>query len=158
MTALLVLKDTVSVELRDARGRQQAGELYVTGGATERETLQSVLNRRRFVPVRSSNASVSLLQRDHLLWVSLDLLTALDELEPEAETATDSCTVGVRLTFSDGTDLEGTVRYLRPAESRRLSDYLESAPRFLPVRTADRLYLVNRDRLIAVTPTHEIIR
>lgn len=155
--ALLVLKDTVSVELRDASGRQLSGELYVTSGATERESVQSVLNRRRFVPVRSAGGSVSLLQRDHLLWASLDLLTALDELEPEAETATESRTVGVRVTFRDGTSLDGSVRYLRPAESRRLSDYLESAPAFLPVRTADRLYLVNRDQLISVAPTHEAL-
>lgn len=158
MTApvLVVPKAPVPVELRDCRGRQHAGELYVGGGAVERETLQSILIRRRFVPVKSGGA-LELVHRDQLLWVRIDLLTALDELDSAAETAPDSKTAQLRVTFGDGTSLEGSVRYLLPSQSSRLSDYLEVVPAYFPVRTSDHVYLVNRDRVMSVTPICEVV-
>ncbi len=160
MTApiLVVPKAPVPVELRDCRGRQHGGELYVGGDAAERESLQSILLHRRFVPVKSGSSALELVHRDQLLWVRIDLLTALDELDSAAETAPESRAAQLRIALADGTTLEGTVRYLLPSESARLSDYLEAVPAYFPVRTADHVYLVNRDRVMSVTPICEVLR
>lgn len=155
---LVVAKAPVPVELRDSRGRQHAGELYVAADAQERESLQSILLGRLFVPVKSPSGATEMMHRDHLLWVRIDLLTALDELDSEAETASESRTARLRFTFVDGTTLEGTVRYLRPTDSQRVSDYLQTIPAYFPVTTADHVYLVNRDRVMSVAPIQEVVR
>jgi hypothetical protein len=156
--ALIVPKAEVPVELRDSRGRQHGGELFVGSDGDERESLQSVLLARRFVPMRGPGGAVEMLNRDHLLWVRLDLLTALDEIDLEAEAAAESRTANLRVALDDGTVLDGLVRYLRPSHQQRLSDYLQSVPAYFPVRTADHVYLVNRDHVMSVAPLLEVVR
>jgi hypothetical protein len=169
-TALLVVpKHTVDVEIRDARGRVRKVELFLAGDETTapKERLQDLLQLRRFIPARTPGsgeahtetgdlrAKIEFLSREHVLWVRLDLMTAIDELDLEAESAAESVNARVSLALDDGTTLEGVLRYLLPSGARRLGDYLEGLSAYFPLRTDDHLYLVRRDRVVAVSSLQE---
>jgi hypothetical protein len=164
---LVIPKSTVDAEIRDSRGRVRVVQFFLaTEGEQHRERLQDVLNARHFLPIRvvrllgldqtGVRTGFELLNRDHVIWVRLDIFTAIDELDLEAEGADGSVSARVRLLLDDGSDLEGGLRYLLPSESRRVGDYLETLPPYFPVRTQDHLYLVRRDRVVAVTPLDEV--
>lgn len=157
--ALFVPKTAVVVSVADATGREHRAEIFVE----DHETLQLVLQSRAFVPLRRQDEAgkdlgIEFLARRTILWVRLDLLTALDEFDLEAESSTEGRAAQVRLSFVGAAPVEGMIRYLRPAESRRLSDYLESLPPFFPVRTPDYVYLVARDHVLLVEPIVEVLR
>jgi len=152
----IVPKDAVGVEIMDARGATHFGVLYLSALGGERENLQSLLSTRRFVPLRGPDGKMEMINRDHVIWVRIDLLTALDELDLEAEDAAGSRSASLHLELYDGSALDGVVRYLRPSDSQRLSDYLETVGAYFPLRTADHVYLVNRDRVLSVTPVTEV--
>jgi hypothetical protein len=70
-----------------------------------------------------------------------------DEL-PESEVAERQ--VEVRVTLLGGARLEGRVLYSMPEGRRRLLDYLNAAPPFVPMLGDDRLTLINRDRILTL--------
>ena len=155
--AVVTVKETVLVEYCTARGAVAAGEVFLRPreSAQRGERLLDVLTERAFVPVRRAGEGVVFLAPRHLSWVRLDLLAALDELDPEAEDDASSAVARVLLELSHGDTLAGTLRYALPAETRRLGDYLERAPSFFPLRTEDWVYLVNVARVVAITPLSE---
>lgn len=169
---LVIPKYTVSAEIRDTGGRIRSVELYLSEqdtGDAPRERLQDILAARQFIPARQVRDSrigdapnqtprFTLLNKEQVVWLRLDLLQAIDEIDIEAEGADESISAGVRIDLTDGSELEGSVRYLLPSGARRLGDYLETLPEFFPVRTPDYLYLVHRDSVIAVTPAEEVRR
>ena len=156
--SLRVPKQAVSIQLRDARGVEHSASIYLADNAAadeRRERLQDVLLSRRFIPVASGGA-FAFVHRDHILWVRLDLIAAFDELDHDAEGAEGSVAVGVRIELLDGSVVEGGMRYLRPADSRRVSDHLESLPCFFTVQTPDWLYVINRDGVIRLVAVDEV--
>ena len=169
---LVVPKHTVDVEIRDSRGRLRQVELFLAGAedTAPGERLQDLLQLRRFIPVRTAGsgeahtetgdlrASIEFLSREHVLWVRVGLMTAIDELDLETESAKEGVTASVRVELEDGTQLQGQLRYLLPSGARRVGDYLESLSAYFPLRTADHLYLVRRDRVVAVVPQEEGVR
>jgi len=60
--------------------------------------------------------------------------------------------LGVRLTFYGGENLQGTLVIAMPEGLNRLQDYVNSAPGFFPVETADARYLVNGALLREIAP------
>lgn len=56
----------------------------------------------------------------------------------------------VRLVLSLGNTAEGWLRYLMPEEKARLLDYLNVAPRFIPLIGAQRVTVVNRRFITSV--------
>jgi hypothetical protein len=155
---LKIPKSLVDVELRDSRGRELAAAVYLAEAVPSgdrRERLQDLLTSRRFVPLRRPEG-FSFIARDHVMWLRLDLMSAIDELDPEAEGGAGSVSAGIELTLDDGTMLRGGIRYLLPRTSRRVGDYLEGLPPFFPLRTPNHLFLVNRDRVVQVVPIDEV--
>lgn len=156
--SLRIPKQLVRVEVRDARGHMQKADVYLAAASPTgdgRERLQDLLIERRFLPTRSGG-NFCFISRDHILWVRLNLMEAIDELDPEAEGSNGSVSAGIKIELDDGSILRGGIRYLRPKTSRRVGDYLEGLPPFFPLRTPEDLYLVNRERIINVVPIDEV--
>lgn len=154
---LYVPKSATPVEIKEHGGGIRRCVVFLSEGAQpgERgERLQDVLANRRFLPLQHEGG-VRFASNRHLVWVRMDLLSALDELDPEAEGSEASASARVALSLDDGSSLEGVVRYLLPRAGRRVLDYLNALEAFFPLRTSDQLYLVNRDRVVDVVPLSE---
>ncbi|HEY4222955.1 MAG TPA: hypothetical protein VGO62_16475 [Myxococcota bacterium] len=157
MDEMVIRKDTVRVELCSSHGALSRGEVFLrsAGDSSARgERLLDVLAERWFVPLKTPERIVFVATR-HIAWARIDLLAAVDELDPEAEDDEASCTARVLVELEDGGKIEGDVRYALPPSTRRLGDYLERLPSFFPVRTDDWLYLVSSVCVSSVTPIEE---
>lgn len=154
---LFIPKSATTVEIKDHGGAVQRCKVFLSESPKpgERgERLQDVLAQRRFLPIQHESG-VRFVSNRHLLWLRLDLLAALDELDPEAENAEGSSVAHVALSLDDGSTLEGVLRYFLPRSGRRVGDYLNTLDVFFPLRSGDELYLVNRDRVVGVVPLDE---
>jgi len=58
----------------------------------------------------------------------------------------------VQVQLLGGQELRGTVRIEGPAGKRRISDFLNRQPAFLPVKAEDRLHLVHKRFVLRVVP------
>lgn len=151
---LKIPKYTVEVELKSFTGGSKSSSIYVAEELTvdgRSERLQDIFSTRRFVPVRV-HGELELVSAAHVLWLRLDLIGALDELDPQAEQGLGASCAKVQVSLEDESVVEGSLRYYMPAGNRRVADYLDLAPRWIPVRTDDHLYLINRDRIVRVVP------
>src|SRR5687767_14561635 len=120
---LVIRKETVAVELCTVRGDVTRGAVFLrpTAGTDRGERLLDVLSQRWFVPLKTDDKLVFVATR-HLVWARLDLLAAIDELDPEAEDDENSCAARVVVEMLDGKKIEGVLRYSMPGNSRRLGD------------------------------------
>lgn len=155
--SLKVNKYTVGVEVRNIRGDVRAVELFlaedlVRDGRLER--IQDVLRERRFVPVRSAGHT-SMISVAHLVWAKVDLLSAIDELDLNAEGDGDSVLAPVEIELEDGSTVRGALRYVMPSGRRRLTDYLAALPQWVPLRSEEQLYLISREHIVRVSPIEE---
>lgn len=156
---LYIPKSATMVELRDHEGALHRCKVFLQEAvkAGDRgERLQDVLANRRFLPIQHEGG-VRFVSNRHVLWVRVDLLAALDELDPEAEGGEGSASAHVSLALDDASHLDGTLRYFLPRTGRRVGDYLNTLAPFFPLRTDDFLYLVNRERVVGVVPLSEKI-
>ena len=153
---MVIPKERVSVEICSSRGDVSRGEVFLrapqNGGRGER--LLDVLAQRWFVPLQTPEKIIFVATR-HMAWVRIDLLAAIDELDPEAEADQSCCEARVSIQLLEGSKLTGIVRYTALQESRRLGDLLERLPQFFPLRTDDWLYLVSAACVTTVTPIEE---
>ncbi|MDB4930415.1 MAG: hypothetical protein JWM10_2899 [Myxococcaceae bacterium] len=154
---VVTFKETAPVEYCTARGEVARGEVFLrpVDAAGRGERLLDVLSARAFVPVQRAGAGVVFLAPRHLAWVRIDLLAALDELDPEAEDDVTSAVARVVVGLAHGGTLEGTVRYALPEMTRRLGDYLERTAAFFPLHTDDFIYLVSVAQVASITPLAE---
>lgn len=108
----------------------------------------------RFFPVLQEDGTFSFVPRDAVIVLSVPSESEVaDGLPAEDLAAQLATTVGVHLRLEDGTRLDGTLVYLMPAAQQRLQDYLNHAEdRFIPLRDGDTTHLVNRDRIVRITP------
>ncbi len=58
----------------------------------------------------------------------------------------------VRVRLTTGEELSGTIRIEGPSGKRRLSDFLNTPPAFLPLRGADRMHLLHKRFIAHVVP------
>src|SRR5688500_20393039 len=107
---LVIKKETVAVELCTVRGDVRRGAVFLrpTEGADRGERLLDVLAQRWFVPLKTEEKLIFIATR-HLAWARLDLLAAIDELDPEAEGDENSCEARVIVEMLDGKKLEGQI-------------------------------------------------
>lgn len=155
---LRIAKSTVDVEVRDTRGEVRRVQVYVTDGIVQDgrgERLQDIFRARPFIPVRYGK-KLEFISGNHLSWIRMDVISALDELDPEAEQTDGSVFASVRMQLEDGSFIDGGLRYFLPQPSRRLVDYLTVLPQWVPLRTAEWLYLINRQRVVRVIPLDEV--
>lgn len=151
---LKIPKYTLEVDVRSARGVERKLSVYVAEALTvdgRSERLQDIFASRKFIPVRA-DGKLELIAVAHIDWIRLDLIGALDELDPQAEQEQGASAAVVQIELLDGAIIEGGVRWFLPVTMRRVADYFATAPCWVPVRTPDFLYLVNRDRIARVIP------
>lgn len=155
---MMIRKETLPVELCSTHGALFRGDVFVRppqdDGVDRGERLLDLLAQRWFMPVKTPEKMTFVATR-HIAWVRIDLLAAIDELDPEAEDDESSCEAHVIVELGDAGKVDGVVRYALPQHLRRLTDYLERLPSFFPLRTDDWLYLVNSTCVSAVTPLEE---
>lgn len=156
MSEMIIPKERVSVEICSTRGALLRGEVFLRppqeGGRGER--LLDVLAERWFVPLSTPEKMIFVATR-HIAWVRIDLLAAIDELDPEAEDDPAPSTARVVVELEDGGRVEGMMRYVAPPNMRRLGDHLERLPQFFALRTDDWVYLVSAASVASVTPLEE---
>lgn len=131
------IREEVTVFLAPLSGRH-AGE----------ETVDEFLGSgRTFLPVRRAGGASCLVSRDALLCVEVgpEVPTALGR----EETAAGALEL-VRLELEGGVELEGTLRLLGPAQSRRVSDAFNGTEQFVPLERGERTVYVNKRRVVRV--------
>jgi hypothetical protein len=113
------------------------------------ETLSEMLARAgRFVPTVGRDGSVLLVRTAALRWLKV--------WDPELVRNTQAATregvshPAVVLTFTDDETLEGALVALAPPESRRPLDLVNSTQTFLPLVTAEGVFIVNLDLVTAI--------
>jgi hypothetical protein len=146
-------KDTLRVEACDVFGRSREAEVFLALDPTQMrrtERLQDVFSDRGFVPLRA-DGKVEIVSARHIAYFKLDLLCALDELDPEVEQG-DVSISNVEVYVEGGGCIGGVLRYLMPDGQRRLVDWLATNPPWIKLRTPEWLYLIPRDRVVRVVP------
>jgi hypothetical protein len=99
----------------------------------------------------SDEGSGCLVSKDRVVHVDLDSDQRAVELEPQI----DAHEIRVRVEVAGGSPLEGVMPYTMPPDKERLIDYLNAAPRFIPLLGKEVLVLLNRDYVTAVTSLEE---
>lgn len=108
-----------------------------------------------FFAVRGPDGSLAVLNRSAVLVLSV---SASDGRSPEEDAAAKEAegleaftSRRIRVRMEDGSELTGTVSYVRPAGERRIRDYLNRTEAFIPLRDGDTVRFVNRSRIARVT-------
>lgn len=140
-------------------------KLYLSDRAEHhagRERPSDLLNGEEpFVPVDLSGTGFVLLHRAAVLLLTVrladeqveDLADGAELLQEEDASLPDGAErVDVRVALEEGTTVDGTMTYLMPPGERRLQDFLNQSPRFVPLRQDDRIHLVNTERVVRVDP------
>jgi hypothetical protein len=98
-----------------------------------------------FLPLARSGQA-GLLQKGSVVAVHLDPVLGAAELH-DGEHARE---VRIRVILETNLELEGDVNYTMPPEKGRILDYLNAAPRFVPLLTGEGTTLFNRERVVRV--------
>ncbi len=107
----------------------------------------------RFIPVTDEEGRLLVFQRDALMLVSVAAEYEEGWAGAEGDEEEVATSVKVELGLEDGTRVGGTLTYWRPEGQRRLQDYFNTAEQFIPVRDRDTVHLVNRDRIVFISPS-----
>ena len=156
--AYRVPKRRVPVEVVLAGRSPMLVDLYLSACAETHAGLErasDLLNGPEpFLPASDPAGSVVFLHRDGLISVSLDAEhEQADEPEPAEEPAADQSTaVEVEVVLEDGMTISGEINQMMPEGHRRLQDVLNLDTRFLILRSGDRIHLINKRRIIRVSP------
>jgi len=106
-----------------------------------------------FIPAMNELEEVVLLGHDNLMVVSV---SAGDEFSDAAQQSSaaapfDVTCHSIKIVLLDGTTLSGEVSYLMPESQRRLQDYLNNGERFLSLREAGIVHLVNKLQIVQIS-------
>jgi len=130
-------------------GQRLEGVMYApeSSPAGSAGRLSDRLNDRKapFVPVTCDEQSY-LLNKRSVLVVELDV----DEGAIEVPEGAGGSRPAVLLWMSDGVQLSGELPYEMPPERRRLLDYLNESPQFVPLVVDGQVLLINRERVCRV--------
>ena len=152
----LVPKTAVPIELRLAWQEPAELSLYLARQAqkhTGTECPSDLLNGGdRFIPATDSDGRLLVVHRDAVMVLSVAAEYELEWVDGQSEEDGVATTVELELTLEDDTRVTGAISYWRPEGQRRLQDYFNSADQFIPVREGDTVHLVNRDRIVSVSP------
>jgi hypothetical protein len=128
-------------------GRTVHGSVYlaVAGLDGRPETVAERLNdpSEEFVPV-ASGSDRFLLNKSGILTVHVPVAgEAVHDMDGGREAP-------VRISLAGGIGLLGSLHIAMPAERSRVLDYLNAAPRFLPLRSHEGVTLVHRRFIVSV--------
>ena len=125
-----------------------------------RERPSDLLNNANgFIPVTDDDGSVVLLQKDAVMLLSIPAGHEAGAGCPEeVEQAGLTITQNLELQLVDGTSLEGSVTYLGPDGSQRLQDYLNSAEKYISVRSGSTVHHVARQSIASISPVANVDR
>lgn len=134
-------------------GRTVDGDLYTAAAVTEGrpETVVHHLNdpTEEFLPLACGEDRFLLNKAGIVYAQILADPSEMGEAELEAARA-----VAVRLSLAGGMALLGTFRMVMPPERSRVLDYLNAAPRFLPLWGEGQVTLVQRSFVVSVRSEH----
>ena len=151
MEAYAVPQREVKVQVQLLDGRELVGTMYAPiadaegqpGHLIERLNDESI----QFVALNDGSA-IHLIHATRLLTVTVKEDEEEERVEQEIEQSELSSHLLVKLNLPFGVEVIGHLSYVRPADHSRLQDYLNSAPRFIPVHVQSVLTYVNRDQII----------
>jgi hypothetical protein len=130
-------------------GRMLECSIFVSdsGPAGRPQTLFERLNdaEEEFIPVRSGE-DFFLLSKSGVVTVEVtDPASEMARMEQDAGTE-----VPVRVSLTGGLSLLGRFHIVMPPERSRVLDYLNAAPRFVPLLGQERVTLVQRNYIVSV--------
>jgi hypothetical protein len=107
-----------------------------------------------FLPAADRENRVVFLRRDSVLTISVDAEAEFggEVLRAEDLAPQDATSVRIEALIENGSRVRGTLVYIMPVGHRRLQDVLNEPARFLALRDGDRAVLVNKDRIVRVSP------
>jgi len=145
MDAYRIPRRAVSVRLLLDDGRRLEGGLYVAAG--EGDDYESVFRRLNdveedFVPLAAGD--------DRFLLQKAGIVTAELLETPALPDPVGVRLVAARLSLMGGTALLGRLRVEMPPERARVLDYLNAAPRFVPLWSDRGVVLVQRRAIVSV--------
>ena len=148
-----VPKNQVPVEVRILSGTSMALTLFLSGVAqshagTERPS--DLLNTGdSFLPALGPDGTLIFLQKDAIEVVSFSAKHELggDILMTAALRSEQAMSADVSIVLQDGSELNGTIRYLMPEGNRRLQDFLNQPDRFLALQDGEMIRLINKRRI-----------
>lgn len=124
-----------------------------------RERPLDLLNgSKAYIPLGHPERGSILVRRRAVLMASLSADEALRS-DPAAEELlsetrieeTDAREVHVELLLEDGTEISGSITYVRPPGERRLQDFLNTSETFFRISDGDTLHLVNGERTVRIS-------
>jgi len=150
MSEFRVEKRREAVELTLITGATLAGSLFLAGSShlhSGPERVGDLLNAESgFFPFEGADGHTSLVNRAHVLTVTLPALVIETELDSSYGVATRR-TVTVLLT--SGATITGVVTVQRPPGRDRLSDYAHLDERFRYLELPDRAVLINSAHIVS---------
>jgi hypothetical protein len=151
MSEFRVEKRREAVELTLVTGATLAGSLFLAGSSHRHsgpERVGDLLNAEGgFFPFEGADGHTSLVNRAHVLTVTLPALVIETELDSSYGVATRR-TVTVLLT--SGATMTGVVTVQRPPGRDRLSDYAHLDERFRYLELPDRAVLINSAHIVSL--------
>ena len=151
MSEFRVEKRREAADVTLVTGATISGAFFLGGSSpmhTGPERVGDVLNfEPGFFPFEA-NGETSLINRAHVLKVSLPPQMIEAELDPGYEVATRR---HVKVLLTTGETITGHVAVVRPPGHDRLSDYAQIEERFRYVELADRTMLINAAHIVALT-------
>ena len=145
---LVVPRRPVGLELTLFGRAPERATVYVAateGGATERHAVLDLLEQQaRFLPTQTeSDRTPQLVNKDTLVWAAIASAAAAAS-GADDDDALFEYRHEVRIELLGGDMLVGELLYTLPPDRARVADYLNGPGRFFRLRTADRLFLINK--------------
>lgn len=151
MSEFRVEKRREAAEITLATGATIAGHFFLSGSSQVHagpERVGDLLNLEAgFFPFEAPNGETSLINRAHVIKVSLPEHVIEAELDDGYNVATRR---HVAILLSSGEKVTGHVAVYRPAGRDRLSDYAHIDDRFRYVELADRTLLINSLHIVSL--------
>jgi hypothetical protein len=149
MDVFRIPRREVHVELVLRGGQEMAGVLYASNtdrGGHPGSLLERLNNEsENFIPLVLKDERY-LIRKEHIVLIKV----ARGEGAPETNHDVAPIEKLVRLDLTDGTSLEGLVRYRMPVGRTRLLDLLNARPGFIPLFGSEQVQLVNFKMVIRV--------
>ena len=152
MEDFAVPKREVNVRVLLEDGRDLSGLMYVPAIGPDGGPGQLIdqLNQEAndFLVLRES-------QKAHVIREALILTVAVleDSVEERVEQQIEDSVGGrhllVKLHLTSGAEILGNLSYVQPLERERLQDFLNTRPRFVPLRVHKKLVYVNRLQIVS---------
>lgn len=145
-------KRRVAAEVTIAGHEPQSVQLYLAERARQHsgpERPGDLLNgEKTFLPAVGGGDRIAFIRRRAIILASVD---SEEERQEEPATA-DVITTRVKARLENGRHVSGTISYVLPRNRRRLQDYLNEAPLFIPLRRDGTIRFVNKKRIAWIAP------